>query len=185
MMDSPHLNKKKPLAILHLMRCSIGIFRELTLEDLAMFDVGQNISNLKENSNAISRVYREMGRLCRVFAAGIGSGKTHPTGDTVSGWLGALTDCASPPGAGEFRFMPRRDGIPWWNAGRRSAGYRLRLAPKAYPARGYRLLAFARRHKKKGAQRAPLTPTESLWATARSHHHKTRCQYGYLSRAAP
>jgi hypothetical protein len=173
------------LAILHLMRCSIGIFRELTLEDLAMFDVGQNISNLKENSNAISRVYREMGRLCRVFAAGIGSGKTHPTGDTVSGWLGALTDRAPPPGAGEFRFMSRRDGIPWWNAGRRSAGYRLRLAPKAYPARGYRLLAFARRHKKKGAQRAPLTPTESLWATARSHHHKTRCQYGYLSRAAP
>jgi hypothetical protein len=39
--------------------------------------------------------------------------------------------------------------------------------------------------KKKGAQRAPLTPTESLWATARSHHHKTHAKYGYLSRAAP
>jgi len=39
--------------------------------------------------------------------------------------------------------------------------------------------------KKKGAQRAPLTPTESLWATARSHHHKTRVQYGYFSPVAP
>jgi hypothetical protein len=34
--------------------------------------------------------------------------------------------------------------------------------------------------KKKGAQCAPLTPTESLAATARSHHHKTRPQYRYL-----
>jgi len=38
---------------------------------------------------------------------------------------------------------------------------------------------------KKGAQCAPLTPTESLRATARSHHHKTRWQYGYLSPAVP
>jgi hypothetical protein len=40
------------------------------------------------------------------------------------------------------------------------------------------------RGQKKGAQRAPLTPTESLRATARSHHHKTRTEYGYLSPAA-
>jgi hypothetical protein len=37
-----------------------------------------------------------------------------------------------------------------------------------------------RKTKKKGAQRAPLTPTESLPATARSRHHKTRPQYRYL-----
>jgi hypothetical protein len=42
-----------------------------------------------------------------------------------------------------------------------------------------------RKTKKKGAQRAPLTPTESLPATARSHHHKTRVQYGHFFPGVP
>ena len=49
--------------------------------------------------------------------------------------------------------------------------------------RGYRTEGVAQ-DKKKGAQRAPLTPTESLPVTARSHHHKTRPEYGYFSPAA-
>jgi hypothetical protein len=89
------------------------IFGEITPETLAGFDADQNISDLKENNNSISKVYKLMG------------------------WF------YGHPGA---RSQTAKD-------------------------------------KKKGAQRAPLTPTESLEATACSHHHKTRLQYGYLSPA--
>jgi hypothetical protein len=38
----------------------MGIFPELTLETLAMFDVGQNISNFNQNNNTIRMDYKMM-----------------------------------------------------------------------------------------------------------------------------
>jgi hypothetical protein len=126
MMDSPHLNKKKPLAILHLMRCSMGILGEITRNELAFIDAGQNISDFNKNNNTISVGYRWIRVVC-------------PT---------AVRQNASCGTTGIDQHLCRTG-------------------------------------KKKGAQRAPLTPTESLWVTTRSHHHKTRVEYGYLSPAAP
>jgi hypothetical protein len=69
-------------------------------------------------------------------------------------------------------------GAARWISGSRLLGYRPwhRLARRKFRCRQ----AVVSGIEKKGALRAPPTPTESLLAIARSHSHKTRLKYGYL-----
>jgi hypothetical protein len=68
MMDTPHIDKKKPLHDTVNDAVQYEIFGEITPYASATFDADQNISDFKENNNSINMVYAVMGCLSRPLA---------------------------------------------------------------------------------------------------------------------
>jgi hypothetical protein len=160
------------------------ILAEITLVRPAKLDIDQNIADLRLNNNLISMA---SGGMNTTFGVTLENDfRSKSTGyQSAPRQRGALRR--------RSRFMPRWDGISWRAGGRRSRDTVSPAPCEGFARRGFRFAGRRSwdtvspsrvRHKKKGAQRAPPTPTESLRATTRSRHHKTHAQYGYLSPGA-
>jgi hypothetical protein len=159
-MDSPHFEKKKPFTNLPLCSAEEKSGGEITLVRRPKLDIDQNIADLRLNIYLIS------------MASGL-----------MRGAFGALfaNDFRSKSAGCHHSPQAARSFTPGTSLHAPDGTVSLGWIQAALP--GYRIAPDGR-YKKKGAQRAPPTPTESLQATTRSRHHKTHVEYGYLSPVA-